>query len=340
MSENQQPHIAIVGAGAVGSLLGGMLARNGKHVTLIGNQSHIEAIQQKGLRIEGVAGEFTVEIKAAETLDFLPDVAFISVKTQDVKQTCEQIKPYIGNIPIIMMQNGVFSSEIAGSIFGKENIISCILLLNVRFQEPGVVKYVNENPIIVGKAFGKNDEARIKEIQALLKTLARTEISENILGVQWSKLFINAMSNALDGMTGLPMGEYTQHRGLRRIGVLILKEALQLVGKADVHLESLPGIPLSVFKAMISLPLPIATWLLRYAMSSRGNDEIITSTLQSLRRGKKTEIDYLNGEFVRLGRQIGYPTPYNAKVVELIHEVEHSGSFYTPEELSKIFINI
>jgi len=337
MSENQNPRIAIVGAGAVGSLLGGMLARNGQHVALIGNQSHVEGIRQKGLRIEGVAGEFTVEIEAAEALDFSPDLIFVAVKTQDVEKTCKQIEPYIGDIPIVMMQNGVVSSEIAGSIFGKEKIVSCILLLNARFQEPGVVKYVNENPIVVGEAFVKNNDNRMTEIQAILKTVARTEVSDNILGVQWSKLFINAMSNALDGMTGLPMGEYIRYRGLRQIGVLILKEALQLVNKAEIQLEALPDIPLSGFRTMISLPLPIATWLLGYTMNSRGNDEIITSTLQSLRRGKKTEIDYLNGEFVRLGEQIGYPTPYNMKVVELIHKIERSGLFYAPDELTHMF---
>jgi len=336
MDKHLYPRIAIVGAGAVGSLLGGMLARHGKNVTLIGRKAHVEVIQQQGLTIDGLAGEFTVAIQAAESLDFSPDIVFIAVKTQDVDHTCKHIKPYIGNIPIIMMQNGVISSEIAGSIFGKEKIISCILLLNVRFQTPGVVTYVSKNPIVVGDAFTKS-ETRIYQIQMLLDTVAGTEISENILGVQWSKLFINAMSNALDGITGLPLGEYVHSRAVRRVGILILKEASHLVNTAGIHLESLPGIPLPLLKLMISLLLPLSTWLLKYVMSSKGNNDIMTSTLQSLRRGKKTEIDFLNGEFVRLGKQIGVPTPVNTKIVELIHKIERGGSFYSPEEVARMF---
>ena len=339
MADDMHAIIAIVGAGAVGSLLGGMLARNGENVTLIGKKTHVEAIKERGLTIDGVAGSFTVKIEATEKLDFEPDIVFVSVKTQDVEKTCKQIKPYVGNIPVVMMQNGVISSEIAGSIFGKENLVSCTMLLSAQFQKPGAVTYVNESPCVIGKAFGRN-EPWLKEIRALLSRVARTEISENILGVQWSKLVINAMSNALDGMTGLAMGEYIRYGDLRRIGVLLLKEALGLVKKADITLEPLPGIPLAVFKFMMSLPVPIAAWLLKYAMTSRGNDDIITSTLQSLKKGKTTEIDYLNGEFVRLGKQISHPTPYNAKVVELIHEIERTGLFYKHEALSKMFFRL
>lgn len=336
MDKRLKPRIAIVGAGAVGSLLGAMMARNGENVTLIGRKKHVEAIQQKGLMINGAAGEFTVKIPAAESLDFSPDIVFVAVKTQDVENTCQHIKPYIGDIPVIMMQNGVVSSEIAGSIFGRDRIISCILLLNVQFQRSGVVTYVKESPIVVGEAFAKNN-TRIHQIQALLNHVTRTEISENILGVQWSKLFVNAMGNALDGMTGLTLGEYIHFTAVRQVGILILKEALQLVNKAGIHLESLPGLPLAGVKLMISLPLPVAAWLLKYVMKSKGDNNIMTSTLQSLRRGKKTEIDFLNGEFVRLGEQIGVPTPVNKKVVELIHEIERSGSFYSSEDLTQSF---
>ncbi len=340
MDEKEGFRIAIVGAGAIGSLFGGMLARHGQDVTLIGNQAHVAAIQQKGLTVEGAAGAFTVAVNAAEQLDFAPDMVFVAVKSQDVERTCQQIKPHIGDIPVIMMQNGVVSSEIAASIFGEKNIISCVLLLNVKFEAPGVVTYVHENSIVVGQAFGKNDEATIQQVQALLNMLARTEVSDNILGVQWAKLFVNAMSNTLDGMTGMPMGEYIQYRGLRRIGVLILKEAMQLVNAAGIQLESLPGIPLKEFQLMVSLPTPIAAWVLGVALRRQGSSDIVTSTLQSLRKGKPTEIDYLNGEFVKLGKQIGYPTPYNAEVVALIHEVERTGSFYTPDALAQIFENL
>ena len=271
--------------------------------------------------------------------DFSPDVVFIAVKTQDVENTCRRIKPFIGSIPIVMMQNGVVSSEIAGSILGKENIVSCTLLLNAQFQKPGVATYVNQNSIVVGEPFTQNGP-RTKQIQTLLGKVAETKISDNILGIQWSKLFINAMGNALDGMTGLPLGVYIKHKALRIIAISILQEAFHVVERAGIRLEPLPGIPLAFFKLLIALPTPIAAGVLKYAMTFKGDKNIITSTLQSLRKGKKTEIDFLNGEFVRLGNQTGFPTPVNAKVVELIHEIERGGLFYAPEELANIFDNL
>ena len=111
--------IAIIGAGAIGSLLGGMLARNKENVTLIGNKAHVEAINKKGLMVDGAAGNFTVNLKAAEKLDFEPDIVFISVKTQDVQKVCDEIQPYVKDIPVVMMQNGVISAEIAASVFNQ-----------------------------------------------------------------------------------------------------------------------------------------------------------------------------------------------------------------------------
>lgn len=336
MTERKRPQIAIVGAGAVGSLLGGILARNGEDVTLIAKKPHVQAIQEVGLVIDGVAGNFTVDVPAAEELDFTPDIVFIAVKTQDVEKTCQQIKPMIGDVPVVMMQNGVVSAEIAASTFRKENIISCTILWNAQFLKPGRVSYVRAHPCVIGSPFGR-DKPWITQIQALLNQVARTEISENILGVQWTKLLVNAMSNALDGMTGLSMGEYIQYRKLRDIGILIVKEAVTLVEKAQIPLEPLPGIPQAYFRLIVSLPVPVASWILKVAMQSRGSDAILTSTLQSLRKGKKTEIDYLNGEFVRLGQQIDHPAPYNAKVVAAVHEIEQTGQFYSPQELPALF---
>ncbi|MBU3915685.1 ketopantoate reductase family protein, partial [bacterium] len=320
---NSGEKLAIIGAGAIGSLVGGMLARAGKDVTLIGRKEHMEAVNKNGLSINGVVGEFNVQIKTAEKLDFKPDIVFLAGKTQDVEESCLEIKPLIGDIPIVLMQNGVRSADIAASILGEKNIISCILLLNAQFLEPGIVTCINQKPSIIGEMFDKNGE-RIKQIQALLNHVSETIISDNIRGAQWTKLFINAMGNSIDAMTGLTLGEYVKYYNIRKIAVQILKEALKVVETATIKLEKLPGIPISAFKTIIKMPTPLAAFILKYAMSSKGNSDIVTSTLQSIRKGKKTEIDYINGEFVKLGMRIGVQTPYNSKVVELIHTIEDS----------------
>ncbi|MDA8139976.1 MAG: 2-dehydropantoate 2-reductase [Desulfobacteraceae bacterium] len=339
MNREVKPKIAIIGAGAIGSLIGGIWSRDGYDVTLVARQAHVAAIQRDGLRINGVAGNFIAWPRAREALDFAPDMAVISVKNQDVGTACQAIKPFIGNIPVVMAQNGVAGAEMAAAHFNKANLISCTLVLNARFMSPGQVTFVNKSPIVIGKAFAAND-ASVTQLQSLFKRVAPTSISDNILGVQWAKLLVNAMTNGLDGLTGQNMGQYLQSPKARRVGIMILKEAFQLTRRAGLCLQPLPGLPLWFFKFVSVMPAPISSPCLKLVAKAKGDKNIITSTLQSLLKGQLTEIDFLNGEFVRLGQRIGVPAPVNAKVVSLIHAIEKTKQFYTPEALFEHFSHL
>lgn len=330
------PEIAVIGAGAIGSLVGGLLAHHAHRVVLIGRHDHVTAINRNRLHIDGVAGTFDVNIRAVEALNFHPDLTLVTVKNQDVEAACRTIKPYMGAGPVVMMQNGVTGTETAAAVFGCDPIIGCTLLLNARFLSPGCVSFANQAPIVIGRAFGPNDEA-VAQLRLLLGQVAATTISSDIRGVQWTKLLINAVSNSLDGMTGLNFNTCLQYPEMRRIAVLILKEAIGLMNRAHIRPAPIPGLPSAFFRFMPRLPTPIAMQLFKLAAKAKTSGEIKTSTLQSLLKGKATEIDYLNGEFVRLGQRLGMPAPVNAKVVELIHTIERCGKFYAPSELMAEF---
>jgi 2-dehydropantoate 2-reductase len=336
MNQNLKPKIAVVGAGAIGSVLGGLLARAGEDVTLFARKAHAEAINRNGLLVDGILGKFTVDVKAAETLHFRPDVVLLAVKIQDVEKACQEIKLHVEGVPVVTLQNGIVSDEIAASILGKEKIISCVVCFNARFLEPGRVTYGSRGTLLVGKAFGENG-TRVAEISAIFNKAIKTQVRDNIRGARWTKLFMNILANSLNAMTGLSPGEYMEYAGLRKIGVLILKEAFDVVERANIKLEALPEFPVLIFRAFIKAPLPIASMLLRLVAQSRRDTDAVTSTLQSIRRGKPTEIDYLNGEIVKLGRKIGIPTPYNSKVVELVREVEKTHEFHSPLDLEYCF---
>ncbi len=339
VTEIKNQKIAIIGAGAIGSLIGGLLALDGEDITLIGNPSHLSAIDRSGLSINGVKGEYSVHLKTSTALDFTPDIAFLGVKTQDVESACQQIAPYVKDSVVVLMQNGVRSIEIASRFIAKQNIISCVLLLNAQFIKPGKVTYIHQGPTIIGHV-ASNDGNRLCRIRMLLDKISQTFISKDIIRVQWSKLLINAFGNSLDGMTGQRLGDYIDSVEMRKIGVLILKEALELMEKANIHPVNLPGIPVSLFKYVIKTPLPVASAILKVFMKSKSNENITTSTLQSLKKGKKTEIDYLNGEFVKIAQELGTKAPYNTMVLQLIHEIETTGRFFTPAELHFQFSSI
>lgn len=336
MNQNTKPKISVVGAGAIGSVLGGLLARAGEDVSLIARQTHVEAINRNGLGVDGVLGKFTIRVKTTETLNFRPDIVLLAVKTQDVAETCQAIRPYVEDVPIVTLQNGIRSDEITASMLGKENIIGGVVLFNAQFLEPGYVTYGSEGALLIGEVFGENG-ARVEEIRSILNRVIKTEVCNNIRGARWTKLLMNAMGNSLDAMTGLSLGACMKHPGLRRTGVLILKEALKVIEKAEIELKALPEAPVFAFKTLIKAPLPVASRILGLMMGSKTYANTITSTLQSIRRGRPTEIEYLNGEIVKLGQKVGVSTPYNSKVVELVREVEKIHRFYLPDDLVNRF---
>lgn len=335
MDANPKPKIVVVGAGAVGSLIGGLLARGGEDVTLIARQSHVEAIHEKGLHLEGVLGKLIIPVKASETLDFKPDLVLLAVKSQDVETSCRENKDYLQNIPVITLQNGVRSDNIVATLLPKENIISGVVMFNAQFLKPGQITYAHAGSLVIGEAFGRNGQ-RIKEIQARLNPAIQTELSDDIQGVHWTKLLVNNLGNGLEAMTGLSIKECMSYASLRKVGTLTLKEGYTVIEKAGFHLEPLPGIPAFALKLIIQSPLPVAAWML--SLSTRSL-KTLSSTLQSLRRGRPTEIDYLNGEIVRLGQQMGMSTPYNTKVVEIVKKVEKNHPFYSPDELVRCFLH-
>ena len=326
---NSKPKIVVIGAGAIGSLVGGLLAQAGEDVTLIGRHDHVEAISTNGLRIEGVLGPLTVPVHAAEALDFHPDLALLAVKTQDVETALRPIRVYLEKAPIVTLQNGVRSDEIVASLLPEENIISGVVMFNVQFLQPGQITYARRGSLVIGEAFGENGQ-RARDIQALLNRAVATTISDDILAARWTKLLVNNLANGLEAMTGLPARESLSFPGLRKISILVLQEGYRTVRKAGIRLAALPGIPMPFILFIIRSPLQVSDLGLRaYTRSLK----TLSSTLQSLRRGRPTEIDYLNGEIARLGQQVGMATPYNTKVVELVKEVEKSHRYYPPDEL-------
>jgi 2-dehydropantoate 2-reductase len=324
--------IAVIGAGAIGSVVGGLLARAGEDVTVIGRRPHVDAVNRNGLRIDGVVGTMQVRVSAVERLDFVPDLALLTMKTQSVAAAAREIRPFVAGVPVVTMQNGVRSDELVADVLGKEDVLSCVVVLGATFLEPGSVTYTTQGVLVLGAPFGSIDE-QTRSVAATLNKAIPTRLSTNIAGAHWTKLIVNE-NNALPAVTGLSIQEVNQRPALRELSVLLMKEAAATIAAAGIKLASLPGLPKTALRTMLSLPTPVASRLLKLLSRSLGEAPALGSTLQSVRRGETTEIDYLNGEIVVLGKRIGRPTPYNAAVVKLVHQVEATGSFLTTEEVT------
>lgn len=327
--------IAVVGAGAIGSIIGGLLVKAGEDITLIGRKSHIEAINKNGLAINGVFGEINVAVKAAEHLNFKPDLVLLAVKTQDVEEAVREIKPLVSASLLVTMQNGVQSDNLAAKILGRENIVSCVVLYGGTFLEPGKVTFSNyskRGSLLIGEPFGYKGK-RLESIANLLNKALPTHIIKDIHSAHWTKLIAN-LNNAIPAITGLNMQEIVNYSDLRLLSFLLMREGLSVVRSADIKPASLPGIPISIVKIMLGMPSLVGPQIMRFMSMALGTIPIPGSTLQSIKRGKNTEIDYLNGEIETLGKKIGLTTPYNSAAVRLVHQVEKTGRFFTVKELS------
>ncbi len=323
--------IAVIGAGAVGSVIGGLLARAGESVVLIGRAAHVESINAHGLTISGAHGTIHVILPAAETLDFVPDLALLCVKTQDLADVLKQHEHWLTGVPVITTQNGMQADAIAAAALGAEHVIGGVVLFGATYLEPGKVDYAPAGMLVIGELTRASQE-RTRMIASVLNKAIPTAVSENIRGAHWTKLIVN-QANALPTITGKPFHDTYAEPYLRQLSVWLMREAVRMIRKSGGTLGAMPTTPLTLIKLLMGMPMPVAEMLPRMYLRRLGESPAYGSTLQSVKRGRATEIDYLNGEIVALGAKLNLPTPYNSSVVAMVHEVEQRGEFFSTGEI-------
>jgi 2-dehydropantoate 2-reductase len=328
--------IAVIGAGAIGSVIGGLLSKAGEDVTLIGRKPHVDAINQNGLILDGESGKTVIQVKAAENLDFKPDLALLTVKSQDVESSVKKVQPFLSGALVVTMQNGVQSDDLVAGVLRKENIISGVVIYNCEFLEPGKALYsklLSKTALLIGEPFGAKGN-RLQSLSALFNKALPTDISEDIRGAHWTKLLWNLIT-AVPAVTGLSYQEGNHYPQIRELNINLMKEGLEVIKLAGIKTALVPGFTLSVLETMAKLPLPEASSMLKKIIESGGERHTLGSILQSIKRGKSTEVDYMNGEIVNLGKKVSIPTPVNSLMVELVHQVETTGKFLTVDELTQ-----
>ena len=323
--------IAVIGAGAIGALVAGYLSKEGVDVTLIGKAKDVSAIQDSGLIIEGVRGSIAVPVKVTDRLEEGAGLVILTVKTQDIASALVKNIQALGNAPVLAVQNGVRAEELLPEFVPKENIISSIVMFGSTYLEAGRILHNFEGDWVIGRAFVPNNGG-VDSIGNLLASAFSVRITERITEMKWLKLFLN-LNNCLPALTGRSMQETFSHLDISRLSIRLLREALAVVDRAGVELGSLPDFPVARLRALTTMPLAEAGGIFSKTMTNLSREPLYGSILQSIKRGKPSEIDYFNGEIVYLGEKIGADAPLNKKLVEMVHRVEESGGFLSPEEI-------
>ena len=336
MNNPSKPKIAIIGAGAVGSLIGGLLADKGESITLIAKKEHYEAIKKSGLIIDGDIKALTVRLDAREKLDFQPDIIFICVKTQDLEEACKSIIQYAAKALIVTFQNGIHSDEIASTVLKTKRIVGAIVLFNAQYYEAGKVIYGAEAPLVIGDSFNANPDD-MENIKEVLGRSFRIRSAEDLKAARYMKLIVNVLANSLGALTGQSAYDFMKYRSARKLGACLFRETWRTFKAAEIKTEAIPGYTVENFDKLDSLPLfMIASILGKRSRKSRFS-KTVASTPQSLKRGKTSEVEAINGEIVRLAESAGKQAFFNQKVIDCCRRIEKTGSFMSARDIRKEF---
>jgi len=304
--------VAVMGAGAVGSYFGGMLARAGARVTLIGRPKHVEAIRKDGLLLDTVTFKEYVAMNASTDPADVRDAQFIlfCVKTLDTENAARLIAPHLSpDAIVISLQNGVDNVARIRAASGID-ALPAVVYVAAALPEPGHVKHSGRGEWIVGDYAGaasrsQNRPERVAEMCAAAGVPCH--ISTNIEVDQWTKMVMNCAGNAVTAIAQTSFAHVARNLDTREVLRTVINECVAVARAAGVA-------------------LPDIDWTEKGLKNAETLGEATSSTAQDIARGKPTEIDSLNGYIVRQGKELGVPTPVNMTLFALIKLIEESST--------------
>ena len=229
---------AVIGAGAIGSVVAAYLTKAGQNIALIGRESQVHAINANGLKVKGVRGEETIKIKALPSLDQEYDLVIFTVKTQDIDTAASLNQVFLKNSLILSSQNGVQADLHLKENFRQENMYSSIVMFGSTYVQPGEVTFNFEGNWIIGKPFEPLD-SKTQEIADFLGAAFPVVVSEDIVGMKWLKLFVN-FNNCIPALIGKSMQETFADMDLCRLSIMLLAEGVEIVQSRLDGVHALP----------------------------------------------------------------------------------------------------
>lgn len=320
--------ISVIGSGAIGSLVAGYLKLVNEDVELIGHSENIMRIKQRGLDISGIRGNFNLQLEVGERLNRIPEITILAVKTQDIQQVFEDNYGFLKNSIVVTTQNGIQADKVVANYLTVKQIVPTVIMYGATYLEPGKVVHNFEGEWVLGNL---NNYESLRKVQGVLSKIFTISVSNNISGMKYLKIFLNA-NNCIPAILGMSIQDTFRDQVLCRVGIAIWKEGLEIVNMAGISLVSLPSFPVEQLIKLTSIKIDKAAEIFSEIMVNLSKEPLYGSILQSIRRGRNSEIEYINGEFVRIARDHQFSAPLNKKLVELVKEVERTGRFLTKEE--------
>ncbi|NMG32089.1 ketopantoate reductase family protein [Aromatoleum evansii] len=291
--------IAVMGAGAVGCYYGGMLARAGHEVILVGRPAHVEAVTRDGLLLDTRDFQVRVPVKASTGAEGVRGTQLVlcCVKSTDTATAAAEMAPHLAPEAIVLsLQNGVDNAERLQALLGRE-VGAAVVYVATEMAGPGHVKHHGRGELVIGPS-----DASGRLVELFGAAGVPVEVSENVVGALWAKLILNCAYNALSAITQLPYGRLVAGDAVEDVMRDAVQECLDLAWAEGI---TVPGDCWAAVQR-IAQTMPMQ----------------FSSTAQDLARGKRSEIDHLNGFVLRRGKELGVATPVNRVLYSLVKLLE------------------
>jgi 2-dehydropantoate 2-reductase len=326
MMKKSDLKIVVVGAGAIGGVSAAFMKKGGWDPILV--CKHLETLAQvekNGIHITGIKGGHTVPMNAVQSIAELPegiDICFLATKANDCVTAARALLPFLRPESVLVsLQNGICEEALA-EVVGRQRVIGCVVGWGATHLGPGHLEVTSEGEFVIGPIDHRPDD-RLSTVKAILEAVQPTRISANILGELYSKLIINSSINSLGVITGATLGKLLAVRKIRSIFIELMREAMAVADAMGIKVEATTGGRLDYCQFLAgSGPFQGFKRHLIIRVIGFKYRRIKSSSLQSLERGRLTEIDFLNGYICEKARQHEVPVPINEAVVTMVKEIE------------------
>lgn len=333
---------AIYGAGSLGTVLGAYLSKAVVEVDLITrNKEHVDAMNKNGAKITGTV-EMTVPVHAL-TPDQMTEkyelIILLTKQLDNVNILKGLEKNMTDDCIVCTMQNGLPELSVS-EVVGEDRTMGCTVAWGATLHGKGVSELTSEPDSLsfgLGRMNGKKDE-KLEEVKKLLENMCTVEVEDNFMGVRWSKLLINSAFSGMSAVMGGTFGDAAERKDSRVCCQGIIKECIDVAAAAGIKIEPVQGkdiVKLLDYKG--ALKKKISNLLIPICIKK--HRLLKASMLQDLEKGRKCEIDAINGVVCAYGRKYGVKTPYNDKVCEIVHGIEDGKYTYSFDNV-KMFENI
>ncbi|TFH05423.1 MAG: 2-dehydropantoate 2-reductase [Candidatus Thorarchaeota archaeon] len=299
--------IVVLGSGSIGSLYGAFLSTiDDNEVILVGRNPHVAAIRASGLQILGIMGEYKFHLNAVEDVSEIEeaDLILLTTKTYDTIPAIKTAKHLIERGAYVMLiQNGLGTEEQVAEELNTTKVLRATTCMGALRIGPGIVDATGCGLTELGSRYPENYDFVMKMTNMLNKCGFNVLASENIEGVVWTKTLVNCGINPVGALTGFKNGDVYKNPQLRGLVIRLVEEAVEVVKALGIELTTEDPV--------------------RYALgTAKATGDNINSMLQDIQAGKRTEIDSITGEIIRLGKELGIETPSNESVYALIKAIE------------------